>query len=81
MEVIEYYNDNLNEGIELIDTLIRKKVLFKSNISKGLVMYLHKHENPESNKIVLILKYLKNNNITKNIEYLFKKYKVKLHYD
>jgi hypothetical protein len=50
MQIIEFYNDNLNEGIELVDTLIRKKVLFKSNISKGLVMYLNKHENPESNK-------------------------------
>lgn len=81
MQIIEFYNDKLNEGIELVDTLIRKKVLFKSNISKGLVMYLNKHENPESNKIVLILKYLKNNNITKNIEHIFKKYKVKLFYD
>ncbi len=77
-------NENIecdDDGINLVDELIKKKALFKSNISKGLVMYLNKHENPESNKIVLILKYLKNNNITKNIEHIFKKYKVKLFYD
>lgn len=81
MEVIEHYNNNLDEGIELVDLLIKKKALFKSNISKGLVMYLNKHENPESNKICIILKYLKNNNITKNIEHIFKKYKIKLFYE
>lgn len=84
-ELIDFYisndSDNLNEGIELIDVLIKKKILFKSNISKGLVMYLNKYENAESKYIVQILKYLKNNNITKNIEYIFKKYKIKLFYD
>ena len=80
MEVIEHYN-NINEGIELVDLLIKKKALFKSNISKGLVMYLNKHDNPESNNIIQILKYLKNNNITKNIEHIFKKYKIKLFYE
>ena len=80
MEVIKHYN-NINEGIELVDILIKKKALFKSNISNGLVMYLNKHENPESNNIIQILKYLKNNNITKNIEHIFKKYKIKLFYE
>ncbi len=82
MEVINSFNNNLSEGIYLIDTLIKKKVLFKSNISKGLVMYLNKSEDKtESQNIVQILKYLKNNNITKNIEHIFKKYKVKLYYE
>ena len=81
-EVIELYNNNsINDGIELIDTLIKKKILFKSNISKGLVMYLNKFEKVDSKNIIEILKYLKNNNITKNIEYIFKRFKVKLYYD
>jgi hypothetical protein len=82
-EVIELYNNinSINEGIDLIDNLIKKKILFKSNISKGLVMYLNKFEKVDTKHIIEILKFLKNNNITKNIEYLFKKFKVKLFYD
>ncbi len=81
MEVINSFNNNLSEGIYLIDTLIKKKVLFKSNISKGLVMYLNNNNNINNSNIVQILKYLKNNNITKNIEHIFKRFKVKLYYD
>jgi hypothetical protein len=81
MEVINSFKDNLSDGLNLVDTLIKKRVLFKSNISKGLVMYLNKNENNNSTNIVQILKYLKNNNITKNIEHIFKKYKVKLYYE
>jgi hypothetical protein len=81
-EVIDLYSsNNIHDGIDLIDNLIKKKILFKSNISKGLVMYLNKHDTVETKNIIEILKYLKNNNITKNIEYLFKKFKVKLFYD
>ncbi len=80
MKVLSFYENNINEGIDLIDTLIKKKVLFKSNISKGLVLYLNKNNNSDNN-IIKILKYLKNNNITKNIEYIFKRYKVKLFYE
>jgi hypothetical protein len=83
-EVIDLYSSNNNsiiDGIELIDTLIKKKILFKSNISKGLVMYLNKYDTVETKNIIEILKYLKNNNITKNIEHIFKKFKIKLYYD
>jgi hypothetical protein len=81
-EVIDLYNNsNINDGIDLIDNLIKRKILFKSNISKGLVMYLNKYDKVESKNIVEILKYLKNNNITKNIEHIFKRFKVKLFYD
>ncbi len=81
MYVIEFYNNNITDGINLIDTLIKKRVLFKSNISKGLVMYLNNNNNINNSNIVQILKYLKNNNITKNIEHIFKRFKVKLYYD
>jgi hypothetical protein len=81
MEVINSFSNNIAEGLNLIDTLIKKRVLFKSNISKGLVMFLNKNENIINNNIVQILKYLKTNNITKNIEHIFKRYKVKLYYE
>jgi hypothetical protein len=87
MEVINSFKDDLSDGLKLVDTLIKKRVLFKSNISKGLVMFLNKYENNNSTNnstninIVQILKYLKTNNITKNIEHIFKKYKVKINYE
>lgn len=82
-EIISHYmNNNNNELFTLIDTLIRSKVLFKSNVSKGLLLYLDESSNIlDELQAVEILKFLKIHNITKNIEHLFKKYKVKLHYD
>lgn len=79
MKVLIFYENNISEGIDLIDTLIKKKILFKSNISKGLSLYINNNFN--SNNVIKILKYLKNNNITKNIEYIFKRFKVKLFYE
>jgi hypothetical protein len=85
MEVINSFSNNIIDGLNLIDILIKKRVLFKSNISKGLVMFLNENVNVINNtinsNIVQILKYLKSNNITKNIEHIFKKYKVKLYYE
>ncbi len=87
-ELIIFFKDHENElenCFILIDNLIKKKVLFKSNISKGFSLYLQendvKYNSPESVYIVNILKFLKNNNITKNIEHIFKKYKVKIFYE
>uniref|UniRef100_A0A6C0HWM3 Uncharacterized protein n=1 Tax=viral metagenome TaxID=1070528 RepID=A0A6C0HWM3_9ZZZZ len=85
-EVINFYiSKDINIGLELIDELIKKKSLFKSNISKGLVLYLGENNNNTSihnnTKIIQILKYLKNNNITKNIEHIFKRFRVKLFYE
>ena len=87
-EVINFYiSKDINIGLELIDELIKKKSLFKSNISKGLVLYLGENNNNNNTsihnntKIIQILKYLKNNNITKNIEHIFKRFRVKLFYE
>ncbi len=82
-ELINFYmSKDINDALELINELIKKKSLFKSNISKGLVMYLNDNNITNNNsKIIQILKYLKHNNITKNIEYLFKRFKVKLYYE
>lgn len=68
-----------NELLKLLEYLIKYKVLYKSNISKGLVLLLN--NTIETKYIIDILKFLKNNNITKNIEYVFKKYKVKIYYE
>jgi len=84
-EVLDFYmGKDIKDGINLVDELIKKKALFKSNISKGLVMYLNNNTNSgitNNNKIIQVLKYLKHNNITKNIEHIFKKFKVKLFYE
>jgi hypothetical protein len=89
-EFIEFNINNVSTiDMTLIDTLIKNKILFKSNISKGLVLYLspfvgnnHINKSDEKyDKIIDILKYLKNSNITKNIEHIFKKFRVKLFYD
>jgi hypothetical protein len=85
-EIINFYiSKDINIGLELIDELIKKKSLFKSNISKGLVLYLGENNTSINtsinNKIIQILKYLKNNNITKNIEHIFKRFRVKLFYE
>ncbi len=78
-------NNESNMDLTLIDILIKNKILFKSNISKGLVLYLHNNHinktDEKYNKIIDILKYMKHNNITKNIEHIFKKFRVKLFYD
>ncbi len=80
-ELINHFIDEITICLELFEVLIRKKVLFKSNISKGLILFLNENDSISNSKIITILNFLKNNNITKNIEYLFKKYKIKLFYD
>ena len=69
--------------LDLFNTLIQKKLLFKSNLSKSLLLYLDDNINHNINQnynIEKFLNFLKNNNITKNIEHVFKKYKIKINY-
>lgn len=75
------YIDTFNEKLfEMLETLINEKVLFKSNLSKGLVLLLQGSE-IDRDAVINILKFLKNQNITKNIENIFRKYKVKIYYE
>ena len=67
--------------LNLYDNLIKKKYLYKSNLSKGLLLYLDKHTINKTDNIESFLKFLKNNNITKNVEHVFKKYHVKINYE
>lgn len=68
-----------NKLFDMLETLINNKILFKSNLSKGLL--LTQDSNIDRDAIINILKFLKNQNITKNIENMFRKYKVKIYYD
>ncbi len=78
-EVYKYYINN-NNILALLENLVKNKILFKSNLSKGLLLFINEN-NISENIIRDILKFLKKNNITKNIENIFKKYKVKLFYE
>lgn len=80
-ELINNFINDITVCLDLFELLIKKKVLFKSNISKGLLLFLNDNESINNSKIITILNFLKNHNITKNIEHLFKKYKIKLFYD
>lgn len=62
----------------LFEFLIKKKYIFKSNLSKGLLLYLENYTINTSDPIDTFLKFLRSNNITNNIEHVFKKYRVKL---
>ncbi len=67
-----------NNLLKLFDNLIKKKILYKSNLSRGLIKYIENNNFPQNNKIKNLLKYLKSNNITKNIEFIFEKYSMKI---
>ena len=82
-ELLKYYFTNPEKRISILklyDNLIKKKYIFKSNISKGLLLYLEANNINKNDNIESFLKFLKNNNITKNIEHVFKKYKIKIEY-
>ena len=81
MNLIKNYfiNTNIN-WIALFNLLIKKKIIFKSNMSKGLALYVKNNKTINKPKMKEILIFLKQNNITKNIEYLFKKYNIKINY-
>jgi hypothetical protein len=74
--MIEDYNSILT----LFNILIKNKGIFKSNISRGLVLYYNNNDINNMDKIKKLLLFLKSHNITKNIEFIFKKHKIKTFY-
>ena len=76
-----FNQENIDIIIKLFSYLIKNKIIFKSNLSRGLVLYISNNEINDISKIKKLLQFLKSNNITKNIEYIFKKYKMKTYYD
>lgn len=77
---LNYVNTFNSKLFDMLETLINEKVLFKSNLSKGLVL-LTQDSDIDRDAVINILKFLKNQNITKNIENIFRRYKVKIYYD
>ena len=62
--------------LKLYNILIKKKSLYKSNLSRGLMLFLKKNKNTNKNSTKLFLQYLLSKGITNGIEFMFKKYKV-----
>ena len=69
-------NVNSNKILRLIKILIKKKVLFKSNLSRGL-LNINNNKIPQD-KLKLLLVYLKNMGITNSLESLMNKYKIEI---
>ena len=78
-----YFNESSKQTsiLNLFEFLIKKKYIFKSNLSKGLLLYLEINNINKNETMEVFLKFLKNNNITNNIEHVFKKYRIKINYD
>ena len=78
--LLKYYFSTFDSDInwhKLINIIINKKLIFKSNLSKALKKhYLQKDQ--DKNKVKELLILFKQNNITKHIESIFKKYKIKI---
>ena len=80
-----YFTGNMNSSIvifDLIKQIIKNQYLFKSNLSKGLLLcnntwktHLNNYINP-INKMKKLLLLLKNTGITKGIEFLLNQYKI-----
>lgn len=77
-------NENSNEIIELIKELIKSQTLFKSNLSRGLLLIHNnwKDRSIDYNKPVYkmkkLLTILKSIGITKGIEFLLDQYKINI---
>jgi hypothetical protein len=74
-----FYNNEIN-WLKLFSLLVSKKYLYKSNLSKGIILFTNGTTSKHTTKMKELLIFLKQQNITKNIEYIFKKYKIKINY-
>ena len=83
----KYFISNKNisdEIIELIKQLVKSQILFKSNLSRGLLLIFNNWKertidyNKANEKMKYLLQILKNIGITKGIEYLMETYKISL---
>jgi hypothetical protein len=77
----KYFNfeNKKNKKILLLfKLLIKKKILFKSNLSRALNSILVNKNNYSHDKIKIFLLFLKNNGITNGLESLMKKYELNI---
>ena len=78
----ESSNDIANKILELMKTLVKKQVLFKSNLSRGLLLInsnwndIYIDFNNPTKKMKELLLCLKNMGITKSLESLLKDYNI-----
>ena len=62
--------------LSLFNKLIESKSLYKSNLSRGLLLLIKENKKLDINKLKKYLYFLKNNCITKGIDFLLKKYNI-----
>ena len=72
----EVTNVNSNKLINLLKKLIKNKILYKSNLSRGLLLLHKKSSNLNDDKLKKFLLFLKSNGISYGIEFLMKKYNI-----
>ena len=67
-------NKNIDKIFDILNYIIKNKIIYKSNLSRGLI-YFYKSEN-QINKLIIskIIKFLKKNNITRSIEFIIEKF-------
>jgi hypothetical protein len=81
MNLIKCFFKNTDiEWFNLFNILISKKYIFKSNMSKGLILFIKDNNTNNKQKMKEFLIFLKQKNITKNIVYIFKKNNIKISY-
>ncbi len=74
--------ENSNDIIELIKQLVKSQTLYKSNLSRGLLLIYNNWKersidyNKPIDKMKILLSILKNIGITKGIEFLMDQYKI-----
>ena len=69
-----YFSENKeNNLLDLFDYLLENKVLFKSNLSRGLIYFEKDNKVINKNNFLKYLKFLKNKGITKGIENILAK--------
>ena len=78
---IKLYFDDQNNSTKLtnlLDELLNNRILYKSNLSRGLIFLIKslKKERLDNKNLTKFLSYLKNKGITKGLEFLLRKYKV-----
>lgn len=80
--IIEKYfklsDDEFKKILDLFKILVKKKILYKSNLSRGLLnLYSNKVQYPES-RVKLLLLFLKNIGITKGLEIIMQKHNIEI---
>lgn len=72
-----YFSENKeNNLLDLFDYLLKNKVLFKSNLSRGLIYFEKDNKVVNKYNFLKYLKFLKNKGITKGIENILNKNKI-----